>query len=46
MNWIFRSMPKLLDCIVDGSCVVDLLCWSVKLDGLVGAGMLYKIDAV
>ncbi len=39
-------MPNQLDCIVCGSCVVDLLCRPVRLDQPIGAGVLHLTDAV
>jgi sugar/nucleoside kinase (ribokinase family) len=37
---------KTFDCVVCGSCVVDLLCRPVHLDRPIGAGVLYESDPV
>ena len=39
-------MAKVLDCIVCGSCVVDLLCRPVRLDEPIGAGVLHETEPV
>jgi len=40
-------MPdKDLDCVVTGSCVVDLICRPVPLDQPIGAGVLHEADPV
>lgn len=39
-------MPPTLDCVVAGSCVVDLLCRPVSLDKPIGGGVLYQVDPV
>ncbi len=39
-------MAKPLDCIVCGSCVVDLLCRPVCLDAPIGEGALHETDPV
>ncbi|MEX0775632.1 MAG: carbohydrate kinase family protein [Phycisphaeraceae bacterium] len=33
-----------LDCVVAGSCVVDLLCRPVRLDVAIGAGVLHQVE--
>jgi sugar/nucleoside kinase (ribokinase family) len=38
--------PKSYDCIVCGSCVIDVLCRPVPLDRPLGAGILYEADPV
>src|SRR5689334_20749941 len=38
-------MPS-LDCIVCGSCVVDMLCTPVKLSEPIGQGVLHQIDPI
>ena len=37
---------KTIDCIVCGSCVVDLLCRPVRLDEPIGLGVLHQAEAV
>ncbi len=39
-------MPQPLDCVVIGSCVVDLLCRPVDLDKPIGGGVLHHADPV
>ncbi len=39
-------MPASFDCIVCGSCVVDLLCKPVSLSQPIGAGVLHLVDPV
>lgn len=37
-------MSKVYDCIVAGSCVVDMLCRPAKLDEPIGAGVLHEVE--
>ena len=37
-------MAKLLDCIICGSCVVDVLCRPVRLDRAIGVGLLHESE--
>lgn len=39
-------MSEPLDCLVCGSCVVDLLCRPVRLDAAIGAGVLHETEPV
>lgn len=39
-------MANALDCIVAGSCVVDMLCRPVNLDKPIGHGLLYPCDPI
>ncbi|MCE9590035.1 MAG: carbohydrate kinase family protein [Planctomycetes bacterium] len=39
-------MPPSIDCIVCGSCVVDLLCRPVPLDKPIGRGVLHQCDPI
>jgi len=39
-------MSRTFDCVVCGSCVVDLLCRPVSLDEPIGEGVLHATDAV
>lgn len=39
-------MSKDLDCIVCGSCVVDILCRPVALTAPIGAGVLYPVEPI
>ncbi|MBH07385.1 MAG: hypothetical protein CMJ20_13830 [Phycisphaeraceae bacterium] len=43
---ILLDMAQKLDCVVCGSCVVDLLCRPVHLDQPIGAGVLHETDSV
>ncbi len=43
---IFCTMSTTFDCIVCGSCVVDLLCKPVSLSQPIGAGKLHLVDPV
>jgi len=40
------SSDKTYDCIVAGSCVVDLLCRPIRLDAPIGAGVLHETEPV
>lgn len=48
MPWPFEIflMNKTIDCIVCGSCVVDLVCRPVALDAPIGAGALHLTEPV
>lgn len=39
-------MDKRLDCVVCGSCVVDLLCRPVDLDRAIGKGVLHQVEPI
>ncbi len=40
------SDERTIDCVVCGSCVVDLLCRPVPLDRPIGAGVLHEVEPV
>lgn len=42
---LFR-MPAKFDCVICGSCVVDLLCRPVSLDKPIGHGVLHKVEPI
>ena len=39
-------MAKALDCVICGSCVVDILCRPVRLDEPIGPGKLIRVDPI
>ena len=39
-----NESSKTIDCVVSGTCVVDLLCRPVRLDEPIGAGVLHAVE--